>query len=188
MWDILMEGFKAGHEAAMAEGGVMPPALYPFVGNRLVGYVRLRRVYRGQDASTAVAEMSSLAAASNATEVAVFWETQDIAAACDHVPLHPDTALNAVRATADGHVVHRFPYREQQLPGRTEDGFFRVQPHWLPVPPPDPGGPLEPAIAGLLAHCWEPLNLDHPDLLDQTAAWLRSEGYTVQFMVTPGAT
>lgn len=183
-WDVLIEAAKAGQEAALAAGGfVMPPALYLLIGDRLLGYVRLRPVYQGQDAATAIAEMSHLAAAACATEVVAFWETQDIAAACEHVPLHPGPALNAVRATAAGHVVHRFPYRERRLPGRTEEGLWSIEPCWMPHPPPEPDGELEPAIAALLAYCWKPLDLDHPDPLDVTAEWLRSEGYTVKFVV-----
>jgi hypothetical protein len=86
-------------------------------------------------------------------------------------------------ATAAGHVVHRFPYREWRLPGRTEEGLWDIEPYWLPQPPPEPDGELEPAIAGLLTYCWKPLDLDHPDPLDVTADWLRSEGYTVKFVV-----
>jgi hypothetical protein len=107
-WNVLVDAAKEGHAAAMAEGFVMQPALYPLVKGRLVGYVRLRPVYQGQDAATAIGEMSNLAAAARADEVAIFWETQDIAAACEHVPLHPDPGLNALLATADTHVVHRF--------------------------------------------------------------------------------
>ena len=102
-WNVLVDAAKEGHAVAMAEGFVMPPALYPLVKGRLVGYVRLRPVYQGQDAATAIGEMSNLAAAARADEVAIFWETQDIAAACEHVPLHPDPGLNALLATADTH-------------------------------------------------------------------------------------
>jgi hypothetical protein len=184
-WNILVGAAREGHAAAMAEGLVMPPALYPILNGRLVGYVRLRPVRRGQDAATAISEMSNLAAAARADEVAIFWETQDIAAACEHVPLHPEPALNAVLATPGAHVVHRFPYRERQLPGLTANGLLRVEPAWLPPPPPDPDGPLEPAVQTLLDFCWQPLNLDRPDLLDQAASWLRSQGYTVEFLVYP---
>lgn len=186
-WNVLVDAAKEGHVAAMAEGFVMPPALYPLVEGRLVGYVRLRPVYQGQDAATAIGEMSNLAAAARADEVAIFWETQDIAAACEHVPLYPDPGLNALLATADTHVVHRFPYRERQLPGRTTEGLLRVEPAWLPPPPPAPEGPLEPAMQALLDFCWRPLNLDRSDLLDQAAAWLRSQGYTVELLAYPSA-
>ena len=171
-WNVLVDAAKEGHVAAMAEGFVM----------------RRRFIPSSRGVSSAMyGEMSNLAAAARADEVAIFWETQDIAAACEHVPLYPDPGLNALLATADTHVVHRFPYRERQLPGRTTEGLLRVEPAWLPPPPPAPEGPLEPAIQALLDFCWRPLNLDRSDLLDQAAAWLRSQGYTVELLAYPSA-
>ena len=34
---------------------------------------------------------------------------EDVAAACDHVPLHPDSTPNIVIGPPDHHVIHRFP-------------------------------------------------------------------------------
>ena len=50
---------------------------------------------------------------------------EDVAAACDHVPLHPDSTPNIVIGPPDHHVIHRFPYRERLRSGRTEDGTHR---------------------------------------------------------------
>jgi hypothetical protein len=47
--------------------------------------------------------MSALAAAARATDVAVFYEMQDVAIACDHVPLQSGTAMVAVEASPDVH-------------------------------------------------------------------------------------
>ncbi len=186
IWDGLVGSMRESWVAAMAAGGVPPPMLMVVDGAGLVGYVQLRPVHVGSDALTAIAEMSALAAAARATDVAVFYETQDIAIACDLVPLHSGTAMVAVEASPDGRVVHRFPYREKVLPGQAPDGMIATSPEWLAAPGPEPGGALEPAIECLLEFCWQPMEL--PDVnsprmrTDVADAWLQHEGYRVRLV------
>jgi hypothetical protein len=181
-WNGLVGVARDTHEAVMRETGLIPaPALFALAGGKLIGYVRLRPVYRGQDAAVGIAEMSYLAAAAGADEVVATWETDDVAVACEHTPLFPAPALNVARATPQRHVVHRFPYTERLLRrGRfRKRGLHRVEPIWAPPAPAMVDGPLEPAIETLLQQCWKPLESAEPNLLEQTDAWLTSQGYTV---------
>jgi hypothetical protein len=180
-WNGLMNAARETHVAMMTEGGLVPaPALFALLDGRLIGYVRLRPVYRGQDAAVGIAEMSYLAAAAQADEVVATWETIDVAIACEHEPLFPGPALNVARATPEHHLVQRFPYTERRLRG----GRFRkrdigVEPVWTSTPPVTVNGPLEPAIEALLQQCWKPFESAEPNLVDQTDAWLTAQGYTV---------
>lgn len=56
--------------------------------------------------------------------MAVFYEVQEVAIACDHVPLQSGTAMVAVEASSDERVIYRFPYAEKQLPGRAPGGMI----------------------------------------------------------------
>jgi hypothetical protein len=187
MWDGLVDSMRETWVATMAMGGVPPPMLMVVDGSRLVGYVQLRTVTRGNDASTAIAEMSALAAAARATDVAIFYEMQDVAIACDHSPLQSGTAMAAVDASPDERVIYRFPYAEKRLLGRAPGGMIPASPEWLSAPAPDPGGDLEPAIECLLEFCWQPLQLpglhDPRKRIESADAWLRHEGYRVGLTV-----
>src|ERR1039457_6746874 len=79
MWDGLVETTREAWAEAMALGGVTPPMMMAWNDAWFVGYVQLRPVLTGDDAVRGIAEMSLLAAAARATDVAVFYETQDIA-------------------------------------------------------------------------------------------------------------
>ncbi|MGI5292821.1 hypothetical protein ACQEVF_57255 [Nonomuraea polychroma] len=171
---------SAHAEVMAAEGLVLTPRLVVVRDGQLIGYVTLRPVYVGKDAVDAVGQMSHLAAAAEADEVFAVWETQDLAAACDHVPLHPDTALNVVHANPDKHVLYRHPYREWRLPGRTSSGMAKAKPQWLSPHPPAPEAELEPAIAGMLHFCWEPFDTGSKIRVEAAAAYLIEQRYTVQ--------
>ncbi|MDF5751020.1 hypothetical protein [Spongiactinospora sp. TRM90649] len=92
-WRALVDVSLEIHADLMREVGmVLWPTLFALRGGCLVGYVHLRPITVGQDAAAAIAEMSYLAAPAHADEIMAAWETQDVAAAYDHVPLHPDSA------------------------------------------------------------------------------------------------
>lgn len=186
MWDGVVESTREGWAASMALGAVMPPMLMVWNRAWFVGYVQLRPVLTGDDAASGIAEMSLLAAAADATDVAVFYETQDIATACDHAPLSAGTAMNAVRAWPGGRTAFIFPYTERRLPGLAPGGLIRAAPGWRPAPQPEVNGPLEPAIDGLLDFCWTPLELpggapgDPEELVRSADVWLTQKGYRVR--------
>jgi hypothetical protein len=193
MWDGLIEITRETWAEVMALGAVPPPVLMAWNGPWFVGYVQLRPVQTGDDAATGIAEMSALAAAAGATDVAVFYETQDMAIACDHVPLHAGPAMNAVRAWPGGRAAYRFPYTERRLRGRAPGGLIRAAPEWLPALDPDADGLLEPAIEGLLDFCWRPVEVpaggqqEPEEMVRRADIWLRHEGYQVRLAVPPGA-
>jgi hypothetical protein len=106
MWNALVASVKHACNGALPDGGsIPPPALMPFSAGQMIGIVWLREVRQGQDALTGICEMSTLAATAHADEVAMFWETEDIAVAWRLPPLHPGNALKAVCATRARHVV-----------------------------------------------------------------------------------
>lgn len=183
LWNGLVEAIMSGHDELMRQGMVVIPQLFAFTGGRLRGFVQLRPVHRGRDAGEGIAEMSGFAAAAGADEVITVWETQDIAVACDLPPLHPESAVNIVWAARGQHVLYRFPYREEQRPGRTEYGLSPVAARWLTPEAPAPGVELEPAIAALLHFSFQPFNSDDPDILVHSSNYLESQGYTVRLTV-----
>lgn len=162
----------------MAEGLVVTPTLLPFVDSTLVGYVTLRPVMRGQDAVVAVAEMANLAAAADADEIVVVWETQDIAVACGHAPLYAEPALNMLWATRSDYAVQRYPYQECSLRGRTARGLIPVYPDWLPTPPALPNSHLEPAIQAIVELYWKPMeSAGEANMVESAVAYLQSQGF-----------
>lgn len=180
MWNALVASVKRAYDVALPEGGsIPPPALVAFSAGQMIGIVLLREVRQGQDALTGIREMSTLAAAARADEVAMFWETEDIAVACRLPPLHPGNALNAVCATRAGHVVHRYPFTWHTVPGRTATGLPRCEIHWLPEETPLADGELEPAIEAALTFSWQPSPSNKAATVDATAEWLNAHGYKV---------
>jgi hypothetical protein len=165
----------------MADGGVLAPHLFAMRDNTLLGYVALRPVHTGQDAAEGVAQMSYLAAAAEADEIIGVWETYDLAMACQHAPFHPGPGLNAVHATATTHTLYHFPYRVRYLPGRTLGDLPRAQPQWLPEPAAIANAPLEPALEAMVQLCWQPFDIQRPDIdmVSAAATYLRELGYTV---------
>lgn len=178
-WNALVGIAKDTHRDLMQQTGtVIPPTLFVLKSGQLLGYVRLRPVRTGQDAQEGIAEMSTLAAAAGADEIVAVWETQDIAIACGLPPLHPDSALNILAATCHQYRVHRYPYLEEQLPGRTEHGQTPCLPRWLPQPPPVDGGELEPSIQTLMNFSFQPFSGEATR--QAAASWLEGNGHTVR--------
>ncbi|MFI7642261.1 hypothetical protein [Nonomuraea sp. NPDC049400] len=176
----ISEACKNAHTAVMAEGGVLPPRLFVLRAGQLLGYVALRPVYVGRDAAEGIATMSYLAAAAEADEVIGVWETQDLAVACDHVPLHPGPGLNLLHASAKDQVLYRYPYREWRLPGQTRDGLAKAKPQWLTESSAVANPSLEPAIEAMVGMCWQPFEVESTDMVNAAAAYLTELGYTVE--------
>ena len=184
LWDGVVRSIMSGHAELMEQCGmVLRPQLFAFADGRLRGFVQLRPVYRGQDAAQGIAEMSGFAAAAGADEVIAAWETQDLAVACDLPPIRPDPSISIVWAVPERHVLYRFPYLEEQLPGRTEDGLLPAAARWLEPEPAAPDAELEPAIEALLDFSFEPFDTDDPDVLANFATYLESQGYTVSLTI-----
>lgn len=189
IWRGLVETVRSMHVALAAElGFVLPPTLFPIRDDRLIGYVRLRDVYRGSDAANGIAEMSLLAAAARADTVVAAWETLDIAQACEHVPLYDEPGLNVMYAVQGRHMVQRFPYREKEIRASREArraGLRGMEPIWGPQPPAETNCELEPAISAMLDFCWKPSGVSKPNALEYAEAWLLEKGYLVRLTVGP---
>ncbi|SFQ28494.1 hypothetical protein SAMN05421854_110105 [Amycolatopsis rubida] len=179
MWRAVVSGIKAGHVETMRQGFVLKPQLHAFVGGRLLGYIQLRPVRRGEDARTGIVEMSGFAAAAGADEVVVAWETQDIAVACELPARHESAGLNIVRATADESTLYPFAYREQQI-GLTDAGLASIAPQWTSTGAAQPATNLEPAISALLEFSFRPYENGSHDLFQQSAALLESQGHRIR--------
>jgi hypothetical protein len=90
LWDKMTDFVREIHEGQAAEvGGVMPPTVYAFRDDEMLGFAQLRPVYRGKDAVSGIAELSHLPAAGDSDEILVAWESQDIAVACELPALYP---------------------------------------------------------------------------------------------------
>jgi hypothetical protein len=124
-FDALTESMKSAYVAGLSEGAVPRPVIMPLVRGELVGLIWLRPVKSGEDALTAIASLSNIAAAANADEIVLAWETQDVATTCELPADGPSPCLNMVHATKDGHTLHQFPYTEDPA---------SAEPHWQPVP------------------------------------------------------
>ncbi|WP_431929905.1 hypothetical protein [Nonomuraea jabiensis] len=169
------------HAIDMADGGVLAPHLFVVRDNVLLGYVGLRPVYTGQDATRGVAQMSYLAAVAKADEIIAAWETLDLAIACQHASLRAGPSLNMIHATATTHTLYGYPYQVRYRPGRTSTGLPEAEPHWLAESATITDAPLEPAIHAMVRLCWQPLDIQRPDIdmVSAAATSLRELGYTV---------
>jgi hypothetical protein len=170
-FDALTESMKSAYVAGLSEGAVPRPVIMPLVRGELVGLIWLRPVKSAEDALTAIASLSNIAAAANADEIVLAWETQDVATTCELPSDGPSPCLNMVHATKDGHTLHQFPY--------TED-LASAEPHWLPVPAPQPDAKLVPPVQAAVDYAFTPLELDHPSPFGVTVVLMEEDGYKLR--------
>ncbi|WP_328498516.1 hypothetical protein OHS59_41645 [Streptomyces sp. NBC_00414] len=197
-WDALVASMKNAYTADLAEGRAPRPVIMPLVRGELVGLVWLRPAEAGEDAMSAIVELSNVASAAGADEVVLAWETQDVATACRLPVVGPAPCLNLVHATKDGHVLHQLPYTHQPVDSSADghgangegadsqgvDGQGAAEPVWLPVPGPQPGGDLAPPVQAALKYSFTPLDLDHPSPFGVTVLLMEDDGYTVHLTDT----
>lgn len=170
-FDALTESMKSAYVAGLSEGAVPRPVIMPLVRGELVGLIWLRPVKSGEDALTAIASLSNIAAAANADEIVLAWETQDVATTCELPADGPSPCLNMVHATKDGHTLHQFPY--------TEDPSSAA-PQWQPAPAPRPDAELLPPVQAAVDYAFTPLELDHPSPFGVTVVLMEEDGYTLR--------
>ncbi|BCL32932.1 hypothetical protein ACFFS2_34440 [Streptomyces aurantiacus] len=182
-WDALVASMKNAYTADLAQGTAPRPVIMPLVRGELVGLIWLRPTKDGEDALTAIVELSNVAAAASADEVVLAWETQDVATACRLPATGPVPCLNLVHATKEGHVLHQLPYTHQPL-GSSSGDPVTAGPLWLPAPGPQPGGELSPPIQAALRYSFTPLDLDHPSPFGVTVLLMEDDGYTVHLTDT----
>lgn len=178
-FDALTESMKSAYVAGLQEGAVPRPVIMPLVRGQLVGLIWLRPVESGQDALTGIASLSNIAAAAEADEVVLAWETHDVATACELPVAGPAPCLNMVHATKDGHTLHQFPYTEGVL-ARTPEGGTSVEPRWQPAPVPQPGGTLVPPVQAAVDYAFTPIEIDHPSPFGVTVVLMEEDGYSVR--------
>ncbi|WP_405856254.1 hypothetical protein OG407_07595 [Streptomyces sp. NBC_01515] len=170
-FDALTESMKSAYVAGLSEGAVPRPVIMPLVRGELVGLIWLRPVKSGEDALTAIASLSNIAAAANADEIVLAWETQDVATTCELPADGPSPCLNMVHATKDGHTLHQFPY--------TEDPSA-AEPRWRPAPAPQPDAELVPPVQAAVDYAFTPLELDHPSPFGVTVVLMEEDGYNLR--------
>ncbi|MGW6008161.1 hypothetical protein [Streptomyces sp. NPDC055210] len=192
-WDALVASMKNAYTADLAQGRAPRPVIMPLVRGELVGLVWLRPAETGEDAMSAIVELSNVAAAAGADEVVLAWDTENVATECGLPVVGPAPCLNLVHATKDGHVLHQLPCTHQPMAsapeGSTPKGSMpeestpevpdAVEPRWLPAPAPQPGGELAPPIQAALTYSFTPLDLDHPSPFGVTVLLMEDDGYAV---------
>ncbi|WP_329244188.1 hypothetical protein OG223_07585 [Streptomyces sp. NBC_01478] len=170
-FDALTESMKSAYVAGLSEGAVPRPVIMPLVRGELVGLIWLRPVTSGEDALTAIASLSNIAAAANADEIVLAWETQDVATTCELPVDGPSLCLNMVHATKDGHTLHQFPYSEDPASAASR---------WEPAPAPQPDGKLVPPVQAAVDYAFTPLELDHPSPFGVTVILMEEDGYNLR--------
>lgn len=178
MWDGLVGVAKKTYTASLGEGTVPRPLMMPLVRGELVGLVWVRPFKVGQDALAGIAELADIAAVAYADEVALAWETHDVATACELPVVGPAPCLNMVLANPGGHVLHQFPYSEQIL-SRSPEGRASVAPDWRTAPAPQPGGELVRPIHAAVNFSFTAIELDHPDPFGVTVVLMEEDGYRI---------
>ncbi|MFF4535151.1 hypothetical protein [Streptomyces aureus] len=180
-WDALVGSMKGTYAKGVREGAVPRPVIMPLVRGELVGLIWVRPTAPGADALTGIAALSNIAAAAQADEVVLAWETQEVATACELPVVGPSPCLNMVRATPEGHVLHRFPYSAPPSSAGPEgpDGSA-ADLDWDEVPAPQPGGDLPPPVGAAVEYAFTPLELDHPNPFGVTVVLMEEDGYTVR--------
>ncbi|MFF3484702.1 hypothetical protein ACFYXC_15715 [Streptomyces sp. NPDC002701] len=182
-WDALVASMKNAYTADLAQGTAPRPVIMPLVRGELVGLVWLRPTKGGEDALTAIVELSNVAAAAGADEVVLAWETGEVATACGLAAIGPTPCLNLVHATRDGHVLHQFPFTREPLDA-SSGGEGTAEPLWLPAPGPRPGGEVTPPVQAALTYSFTPLELDHPSPFGVTVLLMEDDGYIVHLTDT----
>jgi hypothetical protein len=182
-WDTLVASMRNACTADLTQGAAPRPVIMPLVRGELVGLVRLRPTKGGQDAMSAIVELSNVAAAAGADEVVLAWETGEVATSCGLAVTGPAPCLNMVHATRDGHVLHQLPYALEPL-AASPDGPAATGPRWLPAPDPQPGGELVPPVQAALTYSFTPLELDHPSPFGVTVLLMEDDGYSVHLTDT----
>ncbi|MBV1939411.1 hypothetical protein [Streptomyces sp. BV286] len=182
-WDALVASMKKAYTADLAQGTVPRPVIMPLVRGELVGLVWLRATEPGEDAMTGIVELSNVAAAAEADEVVLAWETNEVATACRLPATGPTPCLNLVHATKDGHVLHQLPYTHQPL-DPSLGGPAPAGPLWLPALGPHPDAELAPPIQAALTYSFTPLELDHPSPFGVTVLLMEDDGYTIHLTDT----
>ncbi|WP_406130313.1 hypothetical protein [Streptomyces sp. NBC_00989] len=178
-FDALTESMKSAYVAGLSEGVAPRPVIMPLVRGELVGLIWLRPVTSGEDALTAIASLSNIAAAANADEIVLAWETRDVATTCGLPADGPSPCLNMVHATKDGHTLHQFPYTEGTLTA-TPEGSPSIEPHWQPAPAPQPDAKLVPPVQAAVDYAFTPLELDHPSPFGVTVVLMEEDGYNLR--------
>lgn len=171
---------KGAYSAELGQGAVPRPVIMPLVRGELVGLVWVRPFTAGDDALTAIAELSNIAAAAGADEVVLAWESDDVATACRQPVPGPAPCLNMVHATRDGHVLHRFPYEEQPRADAP------AEPRWQPPLAPEPDGALVPPVRAAVDYAFVPMEMDHPNPFGVTVVLMEEDGHQVRLSETFG--
>ncbi|MFE1291330.1 hypothetical protein [Streptomyces sp. NPDC058751] len=180
-WDTLVGSMKSTYAEGVREGAVPRPVIMPLVRGELVGLVWVRPTEPGADALTGIAALSNIAAAAGADEVVLAWETREVATACELPVVGPSPCLNMVRATPEGHVLHRFPYTERPPSvGSAETGGSVAALDWDPPSGPRPDGELPPPVKAAVDYAFTPMDLDHPNPFGVTVVLMEEDGYTVR--------
>ncbi|MFG2310483.1 hypothetical protein ACGFS9_17690 [Streptomyces sp. NPDC048566] len=183
-WDALVDAMKDSYATGVSEGAAPVPVIMPLVRGALVGLVWLRPVRPGTDALTGIAALSNIAAAAGADEVVLAWESRAVAALCEVPTSEATPCLTMVHATADGHVLHRFPYTEVLSDGPDGSSPQSTRIDWTPAPAPRPGGELVAPVRAAVDYAFTPMDMDHPNPFGVTVLLMEEDGYTVRLTET----
>ena len=181
-YNAIVESTVNATEAMLVRtGAVGPPTLFVLQGDRLVGMVTMRPARRGADGAAAVGEMSSLAAAAQATDVVVTWEQNDLHVLCGGEAVPGPLALQVCSATRNGHTLVTIPFRVEVTTRRRRSS---VRPIWgMPVRG-ESADRVPPVIETMLAYCWKPFDVRGVDVssaeaVAAAAGWLRNAKHQV---------
>jgi len=168
-FDQIADSIVAGADHLLTHTAqVPPPTLVAARHGQIVASATLRPVTRGADARRAIAELSGIAAAADATDVVLAWEEHDLHTAVDADP--PDgRTITAAWATPTTATVNRYPFHLHPV-GRGGLVVTWDPPHY------DLDDPLvHPVILTTLDLCWQPLRGG----LKHTAVLMTHLGYQV---------
>jgi hypothetical protein len=188
------ETFRAIAESSIAAtegnlvrlGAVLPPSLVVLRGDRVIGMVTMRPAYTGADGAAAVGEMSTLAAAAQATDVVLTWEKLDLHVLCGGEPGSVPLAVHVCWATRNSRILATFPFRAEIAVKRRQS---TVRPIWSAPDWDDRQTRIPPVVAKVFDFCWRPLNgqsgggVSTDDAVAAAAAWLRQHDYLVDLTV-----
>jgi hypothetical protein len=179
MFQAIVNSILAANAKLMATtGAVGPPQLIAARDGRVLGMVSLRPVYRGDDATTGIIEMSTFAAAGRATDVVLSWEELDLAVACGAEPHTVALSIDVCWARPQGHVLARYPFQAQMISNPNPGGVPLIEPIWLTPQVGLHGAAVPWVVSETLDFCWRPF--DQPGADHRTAAaYLGSAGYNV---------